>query len=752
MLIQDILTHFEGVKACGNNQYTATCPYCGKQKHLYISDMTDKTVLHCMKGCSFEEVVLAAGLKKSDFFNAPKKQDFFNTPKKQAWKFLREHIYSDRAGQPVAKKQIYDKGDGKTAVWYHWENNAYIKGLNGMKPPLYHLQNVIACTDRIFIAEGEKDVETLERMGFTATTSPNGAGSKWSKSYNSYLQGLDVIILSDNDQAGELHALDIAESLSDDVRSVKIIPAKAIYAEVKPKGDISDIVEVVGIDRAKELLLEAVADSEPFEPQKAVTQVVQPDVMLAGTGNKELPPYILEHMNEKSGEVRYSVSCPLLADYIRKNSRYIFTRGKASEQVNRFLYSDGVYKLISDDEFKGLIKNYITAYDETLLKMRDIKEVFQNLTTDLNFVDSSELNADENLVNFQNGLLDMKTMKLLPHSPDIFSTIQIPCNWNNSAGNSPIFDSFINRFTDADKTKQRFLLQYMGVALSNIKGYRMKKALFMVGEGNTGKSQLKGLTERLLGSANYTNIELSQLEDRFGSCNLFNKRLAGSSDMGFIAVRELKVFKQITGGDNIFMEDKGKSGFSGRFNGVLWFGMNELPKFGGDRGEWVYNRIIPFLCSNVIPEHEQDGEILDKMFKERESIVTKAIQGAKQVIDNGYKYDIPECCQAVKDDYKVENSPTLQFYYGCCQPRMGAIKDNCTCSRLYKVFQAWCKDNSRGFCPSVREFRKELAELLADGDIKQLEMLKDGFRYYIFTIKLEVKKDYGEQYGYDNVS
>lgn len=475
-------------------------------------------------------------------------------------------------------------------------------------------------------------------------------------------------------------------------------------------------------------------------------------VMLAGTGNKELPPYILEHMNEKSGEVHYSVSCPLLADYIRKNSRYIFTRGKASEQVNRFLYSDGVYKLISDDEFKGLIKNYITAYDETLLKMRDIKEVFQDLTTDLNFVDSSELNADENLVNFQNGLLDMKTMKLLPHSPDVYSTIQIPCNWNNNAGDSPVFDSFLNRFTDGDKSKQRFLLQYMGVALSNIKGYRMKKALFMVGSGNTGKSQLKGLTERLLGSENYSNIELSQLEERFGSYSLFNKRLAGSSDMGYVSVKELKVFKQITGGDNIFMEDKGKSGFSGRFNGVLWFCMNELPKFGGDRGEWVYNRIIPFLCNNVIPEHEQDGEILDKMFQERESIVYKAIQAARQVIDNGYKYDIPECCQAVKDDYKVENSPTLQFYYECCQPRMGAIKDSCTCSKLYKVFQAWCKDNSRGFCPSVREFRKELSELLTGSDVSKLELIRAGTHYYIFTLKLEVKKDYAEQYGYDNVS
>jgi len=194
----------------------------------------------------------------------------------------------------------------------------------------------------------------------------------------------------------------------------------------------------------------------------------------------------------------------------------------------------------------------------------------------------------------------------------------------------------------------------MGVALSNIKGYRMKKALFMVGEGNTGKSQLKGLTERLLGSQNYSNIELSQLEERFGSYSLFNKRLAGSSDMGYVSVKELKIFKQITGGDNIFMEDKGKSGFSGRFNGVLWFGMNELPKFGGDRGEWVYNRIIPFVCSNVIPENEQDKEITDKMYAERETIIFKATSLDKPVKDT----DDITLKDTVLDDFDLEERVT----------------------------------------------------------------------------------------------
>lgn len=39
MLIQDILTHFEGVKSCGNGKYTANCPVCGDTKKHLISNV-----------------------------------------------------------------------------------------------------------------------------------------------------------------------------------------------------------------------------------------------------------------------------------------------------------------------------------------------------------------------------------------------------------------------------------------------------------------------------------------------------------------------------------------------------------------------------------------------------------------------------------------------------------------------------------------------------------------------------------------
>ncbi|MGN1412436.1 MAG: BRO family protein [Oscillospiraceae bacterium] len=71
--------------------------------------------------------------------------------------------------------------------------------------------------------------------------------------------------------------------------------------------------------------------------------------------------YIIEDYNPKTRKTILKISAPLLAEYIRTHSNYIFVRNDALEGVTRYWYKNGVYKLISDDELKGHIKSYITS-------------------------------------------------------------------------------------------------------------------------------------------------------------------------------------------------------------------------------------------------------------------------------------------------------------------------------------------------------------------------------------------------------
>ena len=58
---------------------------------------------------------------------------------------------------------------------------------------------------RVFVVEGEKDVDNLAAIGLCATSSPMGAG-KWKAHYNEYFRGKDVAIIPDNDDPGRKHA------------------------------------------------------------------------------------------------------------------------------------------------------------------------------------------------------------------------------------------------------------------------------------------------------------------------------------------------------------------------------------------------------------------------------------------------------------------------------------------------------------------------------------------------------------------
>ena len=317
----------------------------------------------------------------------------------------------------------------------------------------------------------------------------------------------------------------------------------------------------------------------------------------------------------------------LLARYVRENVKYLLVRDSGKQALLKYVYDGGVYKLYAEDMFKGVIKGFVEEYDPELVKMRVITEAYQQIITDLQYIGQEELDACETLINFSNCLLrvDARGMTTVPHTPSIYSTIQIPCRWTGKPSPTPVFDRYLHTLTNGDKAVEQLLLEFIGACISNVKGWRMKKALFLVGAGDTGKSQLKSLVERLLGKENFIGIDLKEIEARFGTGVIYGTRLAGSSDMSFLTVDELKTFKKITGGDSLFAEFKGQQGFEYTYNGLLWFCMNRLPKFGGDDGQWVYNRIMVVDCPNVIPLEKQDKELLDKMYAEREGIVFKAI-------------------------------------------------------------------------------------------------------------------------------
>lgn len=449
------------------------------------------------------------------------------------------------------------------------------------------------------------------------------------------------------------------------------------------------------------------------------------------------------------------VFAPLLAKWTREHLDYILVRDSGRQALLVYVYEGGCYRLYAPEMLKGVMKSYIADYDEELVSMGKVAEAYNQITTDLNYVSQDVLNADESIINFNNGLLKVTatSLTLIPHSPNIISTIQIPCDWTGIPAPTPVFDRYIATLSNQDRAIENLYLEFQGAVISNVKGWRMKKALFMVGPGDTGKSILKSLTELILGKGNFTGIDLKEIESRFGTGAIYGMSLAGSSDMSFLSVDELKTFKKLTGGDSIYAEFKGQQAFEFTYSGLLWFCMNRLPKFGGDDGQWVYDRIMVVECPNIIPKDKQDKTLLDKLYAERDGIVFKAVKALQTVIANGYRFSEPDCVSKARDTYMSENNTVISFYNECMteRPQPGCVKDTCTTGKVYDVYKAWCSDNNNGYAKTAKEFRDTLADMLGSTFKDMTIHTMHGTCYRNLTLTLDTKKQYHREYGYDGI-
>lgn len=462
------------------------------------------------------------------------------------------------------------------------------------------------------------------------------------------------------------------------------------------------------------------------------------------------PVYIIDNVDARGTFKGEKVSPQLLYQFIKEGTYYFFCKDSTKNTVQRYWYIDGYYRQVGDIELRGIIKAYIESYNLMLVSSSVINETFNLLVNDVLFHDMSNLNSDENIINFQNGILDLNTMHLLPHDPQYLCTTQIPCDWNPAA-ESPLFDAYLDTLLNGDMEMAELLLEYIGAIISNIKGWRMKKALFLTGVGDSGKSQLMTVVQRLIGRGNFSSVDLGELESRFGTSQLYNKRLAGSADMSYLTVSELKIFKKITGGDTLFAEYKGENGFEFRFEGLLWFCCNELPKFGGDHGKWVYDRMLVINAVNAIPKEQQDRQLADKLYAEREGIVYKCIQAVCRLIQRGFAFAIPESSTQEVYKWEVENNTVLAFYKQCCVDRPPLIKggfritDSVSCATLYKFYVAWAKhSHSRGFHVAERDFKKHLEAQCVLSTPRKRTATNN---FYFCTITLETYNNHREQVG-----
>jgi hypothetical protein len=181
-------------------------------------------------------------------------------------RIVKTYQYSDESGQLLFEVVRFEPKDFRQRR--PDGNGGWIWDLKGVRRVLYNLPAVVKAPI-VFVVEGEKDADSLNALGLTATTSPMGAG-KWNVAYAAFLEGREVILIPDQDQKGIAHMAGVAKSLQGKA-SVKMITL--------PSGkDVSEWLTSGGSEERLQKLVEG-AKKPPTErpvPGAIVSKIPSP--------------------------------------------------------------------------------------------------------------------------------------------------------------------------------------------------------------------------------------------------------------------------------------------------------------------------------------------------------------------------------------------------------------------------------------------------------------------------------------------
>jgi putative DNA primase/helicase len=246
----------------GADNYQTLCPAHADENASMSIKKGDKQpwVVFCHAGCTHTDIMAALGVAPPSLNGngngataVPTNGQLAKKPKQPL-------------GEPIARYPYHDAGDNflYEKLRYHPKTfrvrNKSGWGLGGKEPVPYRLPQLLKTPTggTVFVVEGEKDADSLVKLGLCATCNFDGAGrGKWRISYNQYFTERSVVVIPDNDDAGRLHAKDVAESVASVASMVKLVELPGLAEH----GDVTDWIEAGG---TVEKLLELTSLAQPI--------------------------------------------------------------------------------------------------------------------------------------------------------------------------------------------------------------------------------------------------------------------------------------------------------------------------------------------------------------------------------------------------------------------------------------------------------------------------------------------------------
>ena len=368
-------------------------------------------------------------------------------------------------------------------------------------------------------------------------------------------------------------------------------------------------------------------------------------------------------------------------------SRWLVREHRVVNIYNQLhIYRDGVYVSGTADIERAMISEI------PYLRETQRKEVLKYML----LISDRVKPADARYIAFKNGILDIVEGRLLPFSPELAVTNQIPWNYDPAA-ESDLVDKVFDNIACHDPDIRALLEECIGYCF--FRRNELRKAFILTGSKRGGKSTFLDCIKAILGEDNISALDLSEIGDRFNSAMMFGKLANVGDDIGdeFLKGSQVSIFKKVVAGNRIKAEYKGVTPFEYEPYVKLLFSANEIPRMR-DRGGAVLDRLIILPFNAVFDKSQPDYDpFLKYKLIEQEPVqymIRLGVQGLRRILEGNRGFTKSTQVQQQLDEYNEANNPILGF-----------IKDtdvdvdiiNCPTRDVYRRYTVFCNEN--GFTP-----------------------------------------------------
>lgn len=312
--------------------------------------------------------------------------------------------------------------------------------------------------------------------------------------------------------------------------------------------------------------------------------------------------------------------------------------------------------------------------------------------------------ASANFIAFKNGVLDITTGELKDFSPDIIVTNPIPWDYEADAY-SELADKTLAKISCGDKDIRALLEECMGYCF--FRRNELSKAFILTGEKSNGKSTFLDVIKNVLGTANVSALDLSELDERFSIATMTGKLANIGDDISdeFLAGKSISTFKKIVSGNEVKAEFKGQDAFFFNPYVKLLFSANDIPRMKDKTGA-VLRRlvIVPFNAKFSKEDPDFDPYITWKLRSEdvMQYMIRLGVEGLRRILENNEFTQSQKVEKEVKE-YEIQNNPILLFLN---EKEESEIVNQST-KEVHKAYKMFCVEN--GFTEmTIGNFSKEL--------------------------------------------